>query len=45
MSRSTLILLVIIVLVGGGLWYLSGKNTEKPLTRVEKIIPNDKLGK
>lgn len=45
MSRSTVLLLLIIVLVGGGLWYLSRMNTEKPLTRVEKTIPNDKLGK
>lgn len=45
MSRSTLILILILVLVGGGLWYLSHKDTEKPLTRVEKTIPNEKLGK
>lgn len=45
MSRSTVILLLIIVLVGGGLWYLSRMDTEQPLTRVEKTIPNDKLGK
>ena len=45
MSRSTLILILIILLVGGGLWYLSGKNVERPTARVEKTIPNDKLGK
>jgi hypothetical protein len=37
--------ILLVVLVVGGLWYLSGKNTEKPLTRVEKTIPNEKLGK
>ena len=37
--------IIIIVLVVGGLWYLSTMNTEQPLTRVEKTIPNEKLGK
>ncbi|HEU4968961.1 hypothetical protein [Sphingomonas sp.] len=45
MSRSAVIILILIVLVGGGLWYLSGVNAEKPLTHVEKTIPNEKLGK
>ena len=45
MSRSAVILILIIVLVGGGLWYLSGVDAEKPLTHVEKTIPNEKLGK
>ncbi|MBA2919988.1 hypothetical protein GON01_07970 [Sphingomonas sp. MAH-20] len=45
MSRSAVIIILIIVLVGGGLWYLSGVDAEKPLTRVEKTIPNEKLGK
>lgn len=31
--------------VAGGLWYLSTMDTERPQTRVEKTIPNDKLGK
>jgi hypothetical protein len=42
--RSVLLLLII-VLIGGGLWFLSTMDTEKPLTRVEKTIPNEKLGK
>jgi hypothetical protein len=42
--RSVFILLIIVAL-GGGLWFLSTMNTEKPLTRVEKTIPNEKLGK
>lgn len=45
MSRSTVILILVILLIGGGLWYLSAKNTERPTARVEKIIPNEKLGK
>ncbi len=42
--RSVLLILIILALFGG-LWYLSTMNTERPLTRVEKTIPNDKLGK
>ena len=42
--RSVLLILII-VLIGGGLWYLSTMNAEQPLTRVEKTIPNEKLGK
>ena len=44
-GMRSVILLLIVVLIGGGLWYLSTKNTEQPLTRVEKTIPNEKLGK
>jgi uncharacterized membrane protein YqjE len=42
--RSVPLILIILAIVGG-LWYLSTMNTEQPLTRVEKTIPNDKLGK
>lgn len=42
--RSVLLILII-MLVGGGLWFLSSMNSEKPLARVEKTIPNEKLGK
>lgn len=42
--RSVLLILII-VLIGGGLWFLSTMNSEKPLARVEKTIPNEKLGK
>jgi len=42
--RSVL-LLIIVLLIGGGLWFLSTMNTEQPLTRVEKTIPNEQLGK
>jgi hypothetical protein len=41
----SVILLLIVALIGGGLWYLSSMNTEQSLTRVEKIVPNEKLGK
>lgn len=43
--RSLIVLIVILALIGGGLWYLSTMNTEQPLTRVEKIVPDEKLGK
>ena len=43
--RALTILILIVILVAGGLWYLSTVNAERPLTRVEKTIPNDKLGK
>lgn len=44
-SKAPLIWLILAVLLIGGLWYLSTVDTEKPLTRVEKTIPNDRLGK
>lgn len=45
MSRLITILIVILLIIGGGLWFLSTLDTEKPLTRVEKVVPGDKLGK
>lgn len=42
--RSVLLILIVL-LIAGGLYYLSTMNTERPLTRVEKTVPNDKLGK
>jgi predicted secreted protein len=42
--RLVLWILIIAALIGG-LWYLSTMDTERPLSRVEKTIPNDKLGK
>lgn len=44
MSRSLLLLLLILVLLVGGALYLSRMNVERPLARVEKIVPNEKLG-
>lgn len=45
MSRSSILLIVVLALVIGGAVYLSRMDVEKPLTRVEKIVPNEKLGK
>jgi hypothetical protein len=45
MSRSSLILLLILVLLVGGAVALSRMDVERPLTRVEKIVPNETLGK
>ncbi len=40
-----LVWIILLAALAGGLWYLSTINTERPLTRVEKTVPNDKLGK
>jgi hypothetical protein len=37
--------IILLLAVIGGLWYLSTMNVERPQVRVEKTIPNDKLGK
>ncbi len=37
--------IILLLLLAGGLWYLSAMDVEQPQTRVEKTIPNDKLGK
>ncbi len=39
MSRSLIALIVILIVVIGGLFVLSGRAHEKPLTRVEKVVP------
>lgn len=39
MSRSLIVLLVVIVVVVAGLFVLAGRAHEKPLTRVEKVVP------
>jgi len=39
MSRSLIVLLVILVLVIGGLFVLAGRAHEKPQVRVEKVVP------
>ncbi|HEV2568843.1 hypothetical protein [Sphingomonas sp.] len=44
-SKGPLIWILLLVLLIGCLWWLSTVDTEKPLTRVEKTIPNDRLGK
>lgn len=45
MSRPLVILLLLLLAVVGGLFVLAGLDTEKPLTRVEKVVPSDKLAK
>jgi hypothetical protein len=45
MSRSSILFLLVLALLIGGAIYLSRMDVEKPLTRVEKIVPNEKLGK
>ncbi|MDB5706741.1 MAG: hypothetical protein JWN66_3857 [Sphingomonas bacterium] len=39
MSRPLIALIVILVVLIGGLFVLSGRAHEKPLTRVEKVVP------
>jgi hypothetical protein len=38
MSRLVVFLVVLIVLVGGGLFLLSGRDAERPVTQVEKQV-------
>ena len=45
MSRLITIIVAIVVIVGGGIWFLSTLDTEKPLVHVEKVVPSDKLAK
>lgn len=39
MSRLVVTLIVVVVIVVGGLFVLSGLSHEKPLVRVEKVVP------
>ena len=39
MSRPLIALIVILVVVVGALFVLAGRTNEKPLTRVEKVVP------
>jgi len=41
MSRASIILTLIILVILGGVLFLSTKNTEVPPTRVEKDMLND----
>jgi hypothetical protein len=43
MSRSLLALLVVLVLLVGGLVFLSTRSSEKEPVRMEKVIPLDNL--
>ena len=39
MSRPVIALIIILIIVVGGLFVLAGRSSEKPLTRVEKVVP------
>lgn len=41
MSRATISLVLLLVLIVGGLFLLSGRDTEKPPVRVEKALLNE----
>ncbi len=43
MSRSLVALLVVIVLLVGGIIFLSTRSTEKEPVRMEKVVPLDNL--
>lgn len=43
MPRSIVLLLVILVLLVGGLVFLSGRSTEQEPVRMEKAVPLDNL--
>lgn len=43
MPRSLLALIVILVLLVGGLIFLSTRSTEKEPVRMEKVVPLDNL--
>ena len=43
MSRSLVIIIMVAVLLIGGLFFLSGRNTEKQPVTVEKVVPLENL--
>ena len=43
--RPLVTLLVIVALIVVGLFVLAGIDTEVPTTRVEKVVPNDRLAR
>ncbi|WP_168694298.1 hypothetical protein [Sphingomonas flavalba] len=45
MSRYALTLLILLAVVGATMFALSRVDSEKPLTRVEKPVANDKLAR
>ncbi len=45
MSRSLVVLIVVIVAVVGLLFFLAGRDTAKQQTRVEKVVPIENLSK
>ena len=45
MSRLLIAFVVILLVIGGGLFALAGRNSERPQTRVEKVVPLAQLQK
>ena len=45
MSRSLVALLVVLLVLVGGIIYLSTRSTEKEPVRMEKVVPLDNLTK
>lgn len=45
MSRLLIAFAVVILLIGGGLVALAGRNSERPQARVEKVVPLASLQK
>lgn len=45
MRKFVVILLVVLVIAGGGLAFLATWDIPPPSAKVEKVIPNDRLGK
>ena len=43
MPRSVVVLIVVLVLLVGGLFFLAGRDTSKEPVRVEKVVPLENL--
>jgi preprotein translocase subunit YajC len=43
MSRSVIALIVVLVVLVGGLFFLAGRETKKEPVRMEKVVPLDNL--
>lgn len=43
MSRLLVIVIAVVILLVGGLFFLAGRDTEKQPVRVEKVVPLENL--
>ncbi|MCP3729357.1 hypothetical protein M9978_02855 [Sphingomonas sp. MG17] len=43
MSRLLVLVIAVVILLIGGLFFLSGRDTEKQPVRVEKVVPLENL--
>jgi hypothetical protein len=43
MSRSLVLLIVVLLVLVGGLFFLAGRDTSKEPQRVEKVVPLENL--